>query len=75
MRQQETVEWQRSNRAEVAAMMRARRGGRMASAQGGGVDHCQKARRHRDRVRDREYSKMTWERVTRLDDDVRDACR
>lgn len=74
MRQQETLEWQRSNRAEIAAMMRVRRGGRVASARGGGVDRCQKARQRRDRIRDREYSRMTWERVTTLDDEVRDAC-
>src|SRR5580765_7052510 len=33
-RQLETLEWQRSNRAEGSAMMRVRRGGRVASTRG-----------------------------------------
>lgn len=75
LRQQETLEWQRSNRAEIAAMMRARRGSRVAAARGDGLDRCQRSRRRRDRIRDREFRNMTWERVTALDDDVREACR
>ena len=73
---QETLDWQRSNRAEIAAMMRVRRGGRVASARGGdGMDRCQRSRHRRDRIRDREFMSMTWKRMVALDDDVREACR
>ncbi|PNS08436.1 hypothetical protein [Solilutibacter silvestris] len=75
-RQLETLEWQRSNRAEVSALMRVRRGGRVASARGGdGMNHCQRARHHRDRSRDREFRTMTYDRMIALDDGVREACR
>ncbi len=75
-RQQETLEWQRSNRAEIAAMMRVRRGGRVASGgRGDGLDRCQRTRHRRDRVRDREFQTMTYDRMVALDDGVREACR
>lgn len=75
-RQLETLEWQRSNRAEVSAMMRVRRGGRVASSgRGDGMDRCQRSRQRRDRIRDREFQTMTWKRMVALDDGVREACR
>lgn len=75
-RQLETLEWQRSNRAEVSAMMRVHRGGRVASAgRGDGMDRCQRSRHRRDRIRDREFQTMTWKRMVDLDDGVREACR
>jgi hypothetical protein len=74
-RQLETLEWQRSNRAEIAAMMRVRRGGRVASARGDGLDRCQRTRHRRDRIRDREFQTMTYDRMVALDDGVREACR
>lgn len=76
LRQRETLEWQRSNRAEVSAMMRVRRGGRVASAgRGDGMDRCQRSRHRRDRIRDREFRTMTYDRMIALDDGVREACR
>lgn len=74
-RQMETLEWQRSNRAEIAAMMRVRRGGRVASVRGDGLDRCQRTRHRRDRIRDREFQTMTYDRMVALDDGVREACR
>ncbi len=75
-RQLETLEWQRSNRAEIAAMMRVRRGGRAASVRSGdGLDRCQRTRHRRDRIRDREFRTMTYDRMVALDDGVREACR
>ncbi|MBS0216503.1 MAG: hypothetical protein JSR50_12215 [Proteobacteria bacterium] len=76
-RQLETLEWQRSNRAEVSAMMRVRRsGGRVASTgRGDGMDRCQRSRHRRDRIRDREFQTMTYDRMVALDDGVREACR
>lgn len=76
LRQQETQEWQRSNRAEISAMMRVRRGGRVASVgRGDGMDRCQRTRHRRDRTRDREFKTMTYDRMVALDDGVREACR
>ena len=73
---QETLEWQRSNRAEIAAIMRVHRGGRVASAgRGDGLDRCQRTRHRRDRTRDREFKTMTYDRMVALDDGVREACR
>ncbi|MBS0224821.1 MAG: hypothetical protein JSS25_00570 [Proteobacteria bacterium] len=76
-RQLETLEWQRSNRAEISAMMRVRRGGsRVASTgRGDGMDRCQRSRHRRDRIRDREFQTMTYDRMVALDDGVREACR
>lgn len=75
-RQMETLEWQRSNRAEISAMMRARRGGRVASARGGdGMNRCERTRQRRSRIRDREFRTMTYDRMVALDDGVREACR
>ena len=75
-RQLETLEWQRSNRAEVSAMMRVRRG-RVAvgGGRGDGTDRCQRSRHRRDRIRDREFRTMTYDRMIALDDGVREACR
>ena len=75
-RQMETLEWQRSNRAEVSAMMRVRRGGRVASARSwDGMNHCERSRQRRSRIRDREFQTMTYDRMVALDDGVREACR
>lgn len=76
LRSEDTRDWQRRNRAEVAAMVRlqqqAARGRRASAAK---VDPCAQARTKRDRIRQREFMRMTFERALALDDAVRDVCK
>ena len=36
---------------------------------------CERARERRDRIRDKEWMRMTYDRMIQLDDAVSEACR
>lgn len=75
-RADDTREWQRRNRDEVAAMVRLQH--QAARARRGSVtktDPCGQARAKRDRIRQREFMTMTFDRAVALDDAVRDVCK
>lgn len=76
-RRKEVADWQASNRQSMARARNATRttrstGTRTADATDA---RCNAARKRRDRSRDREFMRMTYERMQRLDQDVADACR
>lgn len=73
---EDTWQWQRQNRAEVSGWVKrqqaASRSGRRGAAP---VDRCAQARSRRDRIRDREFKTMTFDRAVELDNQVREQCR
>lgn len=75
-RHDEIARWEQASRQEAALRLRrnavARSGVRAPAA---ATSPCERARQRRDRIRDREWMRMTYERMVRLDQDVADACR
>ena len=67
--------WQRENRAEVAAWVKHQQTARRVRQRGSSVDTCARARTRRDRIRDREFMTMTFDRAVELDNQVREQCR
>ena len=72
----EIGQWQKASRQEASARQR---GGSRASTSSRGAaasaSTCERARQRRDRIRDREWMRMTYDRMIQLDQDVSDACR
>ena len=66
--------WQARNRAEVSSLVRSQNA-RSRSRSTGTIDRCGAARSKRDRIRDRDFRAMTFDRAVALDDQVREACR
>lgn len=76
IRSDDTREWQRRNRDEVTAMIRLQhQAGRARRGSAPKTDACGQARAKRDRIRQREFMTMTFERALALDDAVRDLCK
>lgn len=70
----EIGQWQQASRREAAMRLRpvsVRGGARVDSA----ATRCERARQKRDRIRDKEWMRMTYDRMIQLDDMVADACR
>ncbi len=68
--------WQSAVRSEIAAQLmpqRERGGSGLRVASDG--QRCERARSKRARERDQDWMRMTYDRMVRLDQDVRDACR
>lgn len=75
-RQEDARAWQRQNRSEVAALVRLQNARRRGSSRSTSAnDTCEKARKRRDQIRDREFKTMTFDRAVELDDQVREKCR
>ncbi len=79
-RQEEIRQWQRANREEVAAGVRAQSartsGTRVGTSSADARSRrCEQARERQRRVRQRDWMTMTYERMRQLDDQVRAACR
>ena len=74
-RMQDARAWQRDNRAEVAAWVKRQQTTRNGGRRHASVDPCERARTRRDRIRDREFMTMTFDRAVELDNQVRDQCR
>ena len=79
-RREEIRQWQRANREEVAAGVRAQSvrtpGSRITASPGGSrTRRCEQARERQRRVRQRDWMTMTYERMQQLDEQVRAACR
>ena len=79
-RREEIRHWQRANREEVAAGVRARSMRTpLARPAAAPVDararRCERARERQRTIRQREWMSMTYERMRQLDEDVRVACR
>lgn len=72
----EIAQWQKVSRQEASARQRsasrARTSSRSATTS---ASTCERARQRRDRIRDREWMRMTYDRMIQLDQDVSDACR
>lgn len=74
-RMQDARAWQRENRSEVAAWVKRQQTVRSTGRRGTTIDRCDRARKQRDRIRDREFMTMTFDRAVELDDRVREQCR
>ena len=69
------AQWQQASRRESAARMRptVQRGGVRAGTDN--TSRCERARQRRDRIRDKDWLRMTYDRMIQLDDEVAEACR
>lgn len=71
----EISQWQQASRRDavrrqwVSGMRGTTRSGEGAS------NRCERARQRRDRIRDKEWMRMTYDRMIQLDDEVNEACR
>ncbi|QYR52781.1 hypothetical protein [Lysobacter soyae] len=73
---EDTRQWQRQNRAEVSSWVSRQQAVSRAGSRGAvPVDRCAQARSRRDRIRDREFKTMTFDRAVELDNQVREQCR
>lgn len=73
---EDTRQWQRQNRAEVSGWVNRHQAVSRAGRRGAApVDRCAQARSRRDRIRDREFKTMTFDRAVELDNQVREQCR
>ncbi len=75
-RQDDIAQWQQANRREAA--LRQRGVGMRGSTRNGDAassNRCERARQRRDRIRDKDWMRMTYDRMIQLDDEVNDACR
>lgn len=75
-RQDDIAQWQQASRRESALRLRPA-SVRMSARNGEATSssRCERARQRRDRIRDKEWMRMTYDRMTQLDDEVADACR
>lgn len=75
-RQQALHQWQQASRRQAASRQRpystGANGGRSVST---AATRCERARQRRDRIRDKDWMRMTYDRMIRLDDEVAEACR
>lgn len=73
----EIAQWQKASRQEANARLRGHGGTRGASrnAASASPSKCERARQRRDRIRDRDFMRMTYDRMIQLDQEVADACR
>ena len=69
--------WQDGNRRKASARARQAVGTRRTATRNAeaAASGCERARQRRERIRDRDWMRMTYDRMVRLDQDVRDACR
>lgn len=74
-RREDTARWQQMNREEIAANLRARPSRSTGSRQASGVDRCRQARERRERIRQRDFMRMDYQRMQALNRQVADACR
>lgn len=76
-RWKEIEAWQGASRREAADRARRPSGLARTSHQSAGkvMNPCERARQRRDRIRDRDWMRMTYDRMIRLDEEVADACR
>lgn len=77
-RQDDISQWQQASRRETASRLRplALRGsGGRSSSDSSMAVRCERARERRDRIRDKEWMRMTYDRMIQLDDAVSEACR
>lgn len=77
-RLQDIAQWQQESRRETALRQSAGSGaGRRLtrSTAASEARRCERARERRDRIRDRDWMRMTYDRMVTLDQEVADACR
>ncbi len=75
-RQDDITEWQQASRRESALRQRvASARGSTRSGDATSSSRCERARQRRDRIRDKDWMRMTYDRMIQLDDEVNDACR
>ena len=76
-RQDEIAQWQQASRREAALRQRpvSFRGSGRNNAEASSATRCERARQRRDRIRQKEWMRMTYDRMIQLDDEVREACR
>lgn len=76
-RQDELSQWQQASRREAALRYRpvVARGGSARDSTTNAATRCERARQRRDRIRDKDWMRMTYDRMIQLDNDVAEACR
>ena len=76
-RQADIAQWQQASRREASMRLRqpAARVGSGRAGESASASRCERARQRRDRIRDKEWMRMTYDRMVKLDDDVAEACR
>ena len=75
-RQDDIAQWQQANRRESALRQRVAsvRGGTRSGA-AASSNRCDRARQRRDRIRDKDWMRRTYDRMIQLDDEVNEVCR
>lgn len=75
-RQDDLKQWEQASRREAALRLRAvahRGSARHSTASA--PSRCERAQARRDRIRDKDWMRMTYDRMIQLDDEVSEACR
>lgn len=76
-RQAEIERWQQTKQREAASQQRqySTRARNTRSIALASETRCERARQRRDRIRSKDWMRMTYDRIIQLDDDVAAACR